>query len=171
MTNKGTAKRTNIRWVEKDESGESAPEPKPPTIVERTASHRDRHPNDLISFGEEPITRKVKPPFRKAPKPFSSKDKGIMFAAIKNGDKEHLSKCSRKRLMHLANDRMSVLREAAGIETPLLPLDGNAEPILYPSGRGRGKIGIVEWLLKYDERYQEMNTRLILDKDMKQTLM
>jgi hypothetical protein len=106
-----------------------------------------------------------------SPKPFPSKDKGIMLDAIKKRDMGLLMSCSRSRLLYFAHNRLHVMRQAAEIKAPLLPLDGAGEVIDYPAGRGRGKIAIVEWLIDYEQRYQEMNSKLILDERINQSLL
>jgi hypothetical protein len=171
MTNRGTARRMNTTIPKKDDNGKDIPEEKPLNIGDRRAIHRAKHPKDMISFGEEPMIEDVKPKMQMSPKPFLAKDRSGILQAITDEDMGLLMGHSRVRLLHNASDRMSVLRQTADIEAPMLPLDASGEPIPYPAGRGRGKIAIVEWLIKYDERYQDMNTKLILDEEIKQSLL
>ena len=171
MTNRGTAKRTNMRWIEKDKSGKAMPEPVTPTLLEREAAHRAAHPNDKRSFNEPTATKVAKRQRRVlAPRPFLAKEKVEIQKNIKESDSKALMEVSRKRLLFIAHDRFRVLRQAAGVEAPYLPIDDLGEPIHYPNGGGKGKRGIVDWLLKYEDRYQDMNARLIMDEDIKQSL-
>ena len=169
MTNRGTARRTKIHTPKKDDDGKDIPEEVTQPVLDAKAIHRAAHPNDLISFGEEPISKG--PRENLSPKPFLGKHKSKMYEYITVSNKEALLKSSRKELLLVAHERLDVLRKAAEIDAPHLPIDEHGEAINYPNAYGTGKEAIVNWLIKYEDRYQEMNERLILDEDIKQSLL
>ena len=171
MTNRGTARRMNIHTKRVDANGDEIEPPERLTTKQRTEAHRLRHPNDLISFGEKPEEQEViylHPKVKTLPKG----KKNALRESIKAGEREALHKgYSRKILHQIATLRFKLICDYREADASTPPLDTEGETIMHPSGRGAGKYGIIDWLIKYTEFYEDVQKRVKLDADIKQSLL
>ena len=176
MTNRGTARRMNVRRQVKDED-----EPKKVTLTENTANHRKRHPNDILSFSQGKIEddfsgllsdiEEKNTPYMPKKKGLKPKRKKQMLALIEVDDQDELALFSRRELQLLGLEWLAMFRRNNEIESPDMPLDSSAEVIDYPAGRGRGKIAIAEWLCKYESHYKMIREKAEMDESIRQTLL
>ena len=171
MTNRGTAKRMN------NTEAFSTKEP----IPNRRLKHMEEHPNDIISFlvGDE----------RKAMKDLlglddrnvhwiTRKSSGVspkrieqILTYLENNDTKKLYACSGHHLRSIAMDWLDLFRRKSGVKSPDMPLDSTGEVIPYPKGGGRGKIAVVEWLCKYEERYRTLKKEEDMSHDIEQSIL
>ena len=181
MRNRVTAKRTNMRWIKKDKDGKPEPEPSSPRLLEHRAKHMEEHPSDIISFlvGEEREAMKdllsldernvhwVHKKYKRIP----PKRIEQILRYLENNDTKKLYACSGHHLRSIAMDWLEMFRRKSGIKKPEMPLDDKGEVIPYPKGGGRGKIAVVEWLCKYEDRYRTLKKEEDLTHSINQTLL
>lgn len=173
MTNRGTARRMSITWIEKD--GEEKPKVLP---------HRERHPNDILSFAgwekenedyagllsdiEEDKPNALYKPKKKSLK---LKREKRMLTHLENDNREKLAWCSRSDLQLLGMKWLGMFRRKNEIESPDMPIDNEGERIEYPAGRGRGKVGIAEWLCRYYSYYRTIQAEADAAREIEQSLL
>ena len=171
MTNRGTARKMNIYMKRVDVDGKEIKPPKRLILKQNIEAHRLKHPNDLISFGEEPQEKEVtylRPKVKTLPK----KKKNALRESIKAGERDDIHKgYSRKILHRIATIRFKLICNYREADVSVLPVDNEGETIMHPSGRGAGKYGIIDWLIKYNTFYNEIQEHMKLDADIKQTLL
>ena len=168
MTNRGTAKRMN-----------TSEERLPRLINERRREHMERHPNDVLSFlqGDERKsmrmligdTKKVVHSSRASG--ISPKRREQILSYLENNDTKKLYACSGHHLRSIAMDWLDSFRHKSGVESPDMPLDSTGEVIPYPKGGGRGKIAVVEWLCKYEDRYRTLKKEEDMSHDIEQSIL
>lgn len=136
-----------------------------------SAPHRERHPNDYISFGETPPEKEEVERKLPKPKPFMTKEKRALKKAINKGDETEALKFSTKKLKVVAQERFRAFQANSEIKPPMLPLDEAAEPIHYPKGGGEGKMGYVRWLIRYNAFYRDVMERARLEREIEQSIL
>ena len=134
-------------------------EEEPKTLKERRERHRERHPFDLVSFGEEPIPKPTKArPGKKIPTHpttlLARNDKALL-----ESDKTALMGLSIREVRSMCKHMYNTFMEVKDITSEdkangILPIDDDAEVIHEAKGAGRGKEAFVDWLIRYDAYYR-----------------
>ena len=171
MTNRGTAKRMNNT----DDTGTKE------RIPDTRRRHMEEHPNDVISFlqGDERESMKdllgmddrnvhwITGKYRS----ISPKRIEQILTYLENNDTKKLYACSGHHLRSIAMDWLDLFRRKSDVKSPDMPLDSTGEVIPYPKGGGRGKIAVVEWLCKYEERYRTLKKEEDMSHDIEQSIL
>ena len=155
---------------------EEEEEPETLTIKERRERHRERHPFDLVSFGEEPIPKQTKVgPGKRIPThptPLLARNDNALLEA----DKTALMGLSIREVRSMCKHFYNTFMEVRDITSEdkskgILPIDDDAEVIHEAKGAGRGKEAFVDWLIRYDAYYRAIQKERQLTHDMGQTLL
>lgn len=146
------------------------------TVKERREQHRAMHPNDLVSFGEDPIPKpKRASPSKKIPAHpttlIAMNDKALLdsdkTALMGLSIREVRSMCVHMFKVFMLKNDLTDEDVSAGWK----PVDSQGEPIPRAKGAGRGKEGFVDWLIEYDEHFRVIRKEMELSHEMGQTLM
>lgn len=153
---------------EADGWGADSDKPIVRAMFERAAlPHHVRHPDDLNIPRRRGICRTL------LAKKDRSRDIKKLHGLVDKQDVTKAYKHSRKVIQSVAHDYMIefwLRRDSLtdGDDT-IPPLDDEGQVIDYPSGRGGGKIAIVDWLMKYNALYHERKEQNKLTRSINQT--
>ena len=137
-------------------------------MFERAAlPHTERHPNDLNIPRRRGICSTL------LGKKDRSKDMKKLHEILDNQNATKAYKYTRKVIQGVAHEYMLEFwfrRDSfSDGDNTIPPIDDEGQVIDYPSGRGGGKIAIVDWLMKYNTLYHERKQQNKLTRAINQT--
>tara|TARA_R100001509_G_scaffold162525_1_gene134348 strand:+ start:1335 stop:1859 length:525 start_codon:yes stop_codon:yes gene_type:complete len=149
------------------------------TVKERRDQHRARHPDDLVSFGEEPRPKKPRAtPRKKTPVHALTLIREVDTAVTKQDvdRREVLMSRSIRDIRTMCKFMFESFMVAKNVTREdmsqgILPIDDEAEVIREAKGAGRGKEGFVDWLMRYDGYFRAVQKEMELSHEMGQTLL